>query len=111
MSLARDAARRAAAAGWLFAVVALAAPAAATTVVPMRTRELVAASVGAVRGQVTRIASGLEPHDGALVTYVTLSVDEVLFGPVATGELTLRELGGRVGGRRAWRFEIGRAHV
>jgi hypothetical protein len=85
-------------------VLASAVPAAATTVVPMRTRDLVAASVGAVRGQVVRIAAGTEPDTGGLVTYVTLNVDEVLFGPFSAGELTLREGGGRLGMRREWRF-------
>ncbi|MDX2169036.1 MAG: matrixin family metalloprotease [Deltaproteobacteria bacterium] len=86
----------------LLLLLALAAPAAATTIVPLRTRELVGTSIGAVRGQVTRIASGVEPNSGALVTYVTLLVDDVLYGPFARGELTLREMGGKVGTRRAW---------
>jgi hypothetical protein len=86
----------------LLLVLASAVPAAATTVVPMRTRELVGTSIGAVRGQVTRIASGIEPNSGTLVTYVTLLVDDVLYGPFTRGELTLREMGGQVGTRRAW---------
>lgn len=91
------------------AVVALAAalspsPAPATTLVPMRTGDLVAASVGAVRGRVVRIATGLDPTTGAIATYVTLAVEEVLYGPFSRGELTLRELGGQLGGRRMWAF-------
>ncbi len=83
----------------LLILVPVAAPVGATTVVPMRVPELTAASIGAVRGQVLRIASAAAPVSGAISTYITLLVDEVLFGPFAPGELVLRELGGRVGGR------------
>ena len=70
----------------------------------MRTRELVEVSVGAVRGQVTAIASAPEPRDGGVSTYITLAVDEVLFGPLSTGTLVLRERGGQVGDRQEWTF-------
>jgi hypothetical protein len=70
----------------------------------MRTRELVEVSVGAVRGQVTAIASAPEPRDGGVTTYVTLAVDEVLFGPLSLGTLVLRERGGQVGDRQEWTF-------
>lgn len=96
--------RRAAAALSLVAVLALPAAAAATTIVPLRTRDLVATSLAAVRGQVTRIASGIEPASGAIVTYVTLQVDDVLYGPLGPGPLTLREMGGRVGAKQGWVF-------
>ena len=88
----------------LAAIASLAQPARATTVVPMRTRDLVQASVGAVRGQVTAIASATDPSTGAIDTYVTLAVDEVLFGPLSGGALTLREPGGQVGLREEWTF-------
>ena len=88
----------------LAAIASLAQPALATTVVPMRTRDLVQASVGAVRGQVTAIASATDPSTGAIDTYVTLAVDEVLFGPLSGGALTLREPGGQVGLREEWTF-------
>ncbi|MFN8641919.1 MAG: matrixin family metalloprotease [Candidatus Binatia bacterium] len=85
------------------AAVTLAVPASATTVVPMRTRDLAQASVGAVRGQVVAIAAASDPATGAISTFVTLTVDEVLFGPLSTGEVVLREPGGQVGGRTEWR--------
>ena len=88
----------------LLLAVVLAAPAAATTVVPMRPRDLTRASIGAVRGQVTAIASARDPESGAIATYVTLAVDEVLFGPLGGGELVLRERGGRVGSDEDWTF-------
>ena len=82
----------------------LATRAQATTMVPMRTRDLVQSSVGAVRGQVTAIAAAADPSTGAISTYVTLAVDEVLFGPLRTGELVLRERGGQLGAREEWIF-------
>jgi hypothetical protein len=88
----------------LVALAALAGRAGATTVVPLRTRDLVASSLGAVRGQVTGIASAADPATGAISTYVTLAVDEVLFGPLSPGELVLRERGGEAGGRQEWTF-------
>lgn len=86
------------------AVLSLARPSGATTVVPMRPRDLVQASIGAVRGQVTAIAAARDGVTGAISTYVTLAVDEVLFGPLPGGELVLREAGGRVGAREEWTF-------
>jgi hypothetical protein len=70
----------------------------------MRTRDLVQASLAAVRGQVTGIAAAADPDTGGVSTYVTLAVDEVLFGPLGAGELVLRERGGQVGGRQEWTF-------
>lgn len=72
--------------------------------VPMRTRDLVRASLAAVRGQVTAIAAATEPDTGGVSTYVTIAVDEVLFGPLAPGDVVLRERGGRVAGRQEWAF-------
>lgn len=69
----------------------------------MRPRDLVPASVAAVRGQVTGIAAAADAN-GGIATYVTLAVDEVLFGPLSPGELVLRERGGRIGARQEWTF-------
>lgn len=70
----------------------------------MRVRDLVPASVAAVRGQVTGIAAAADADGGGISTYVTLAVDEVLFGPLSPGELVLRERGGRIGARQEWAF-------
>jgi hypothetical protein len=88
------------------AVVALAAGAVAhaTTVVPMGERALVASSIGAVRGRVTRIDSAADPRSGAIYTYVSIEPAERLFGTLPPGTLVLRELGGYVGGRGQWVF-------
>jgi hypothetical protein len=86
-------------------VVALAAAAApATTMVPMDERALVAGSVGAVRGRVTRIDSAADPASGAIYTYVAIEPAEQVFGALPSGTLVLRELGGNVGGRGQWVF-------
>lgn len=71
----------------------------ATTVVPMRERELVASSIGAVRGRVSRIDSGIDPASGAIYTYVSIEPAERVFGRLPSGTLVLRERGGRAGGR------------
>ncbi len=70
----------------------------------MRTRDLVESSVGAVRGQVTAIAAAADSASGGVATYITLAVDEVLFGPLSPGELVLRERGGQAGTRQEWTF-------
>lgn len=91
----------------LCAVLALcgARPAArATTVVPMRTRDLVASSIGAVRGRVTRIEAAADPERGAIHTYIWIEPSERIFGALPAGTLVLRELGGRVRGRAQWIF-------
>jgi hypothetical protein len=83
------------------ALVALLAPAVlhATTMVPMSLPELVARSVGAVRGRVTRVDDGVDPVSGAIHTYVSITPTARLFGSLPPGTLVLRELGGSVGGR------------
>jgi hypothetical protein len=88
------------------ALVALlaAATARATTVVPMSLPELVARSVGAVRGRVTRIDSAVDPASGAIHTYVAIVPTAHLFGSLPNGTLVLRELGGSAGGHTQWIF-------
>jgi hypothetical protein len=88
----------------VLAVLGAGAPAHATTIVPMRTRDLVASSVGAVRGRVTRIDSGADPDSGAIHTYISIEPDETLFGNLPSGTVVLRELGGKADGREQWVF-------
>lgn len=76
----------------------------ATTVVPLRARDLVAGSVAAVRGRVQAIGAALDPTSGTLHTYVTIDPLEVVFGHLPPGPLVLRELGGRAGGHELWIF-------
>src|SRR5262245_13160434 len=90
--------------GAALAVLLAGAAAQATTIVPMRTRDLVAGSIGAVRGRVTRIESGADPDSGAIHTYVSIEPTEQLFGVLPSGPLVLRELGGNVDGMGQWVF-------
>jgi len=83
----------------------------ATTLVPMGARALVASSVGAVRGRVTKIETGVDPASGAIYTYVTIAPSERVFGSLPEGSLVLRELGGRAGGRAQWLFGSPQYHV
>lgn len=94
------------------AALVTSAAAHATTFVRMGERALVAASVGAVRGRVSRIESGADPDTGALYTYVWIEPAQRLFGALPAGTLVLRELGGRVRGREqrlfgAPEYEVG----
>ena len=90
----------------LLFLVLVAAPsppdAGATVVVPMADRDLAASAVAVVIGDVTAIESHWDPSDQQISTYVTVDVSEVLRGDVGTGPLTLRQMGGRVGGVEAW---------
>ena len=83
---------------WLLPLVlGSAAPALAALSVYVPPEELAATSPLVVRGEVARIASGLDPERGTLRTYVTLDVSEVLRGPAELSRLTLREAGGSFG--------------
>jgi hypothetical protein len=50
-----------------------------------------------VRGHVTRIAVGRDDRAGGIYTYVTLDVAEVMKGSVSGRQVTLKQLGGRLG--------------
>jgi hypothetical protein len=50
-----------------------------------------------VRGRVTRVAVAPDQHVGALYTYVTLDVADVVKGPVRDRKIIIKQLGGRSG--------------
>jgi hypothetical protein len=81
----------------------LVVPAAASVVVPIPDDDLIVHADVIVLGQVTRIESH-QQDTGAISTYVTVAIDEVLKGLLPGSEVTIRELGGRVGDRMAWMF-------
>lgn len=91
--------------GWLAAAVtawALSAgsPAAATTFVLMEVADLAASADAAVVAHVTA-ARSLILTDGSLVTDFDLAVERVVFGDLGRADaIVVRELGGRVAGRR-----------
>ena len=88
--------------GWrLFALMlvatVVAVPASGSTFVTMDLNELVAESESAVEGRVVAVQSYWNKQQTAIVTDVTIAVDEKLFGR-AGGELVVRTFGGTVDG-------------
>jgi uncharacterized protein YndB with AHSA1/START domain len=81
------------------ALLACAAPAFATTVVPMDTRALVARSHDIVIAEVAEVRSRWTADRSSIVTDVTLRVTETLKG-AAAAELVLTQPGGEVEGFR-----------
>jgi subtilase family serine protease len=87
----------------LLALVFVAAPADASVVIPPADDDLIVHADAVILGRVTDI----ESHDnglGRLSTFITFAIDEVLKGSVAQPTLTIRELGGQVGGMAGWIF-------
>lgn len=83
----------------------------ATTALAVSMEEQVASARAIVVGRCLKIESRY--HDGAIVTYITLEVREVLKGRVSTGRLVVRQPGGLVGENGHWiygspRFDVGR---
>ncbi|OLC59350.1 MAG: hypothetical protein AUH76_14840 [Candidatus Rokubacteria bacterium 13_1_40CM_4_67_11] len=79
-----------------------AAPALATTVVPVSDTDLAAQATAIVLGRVTTIQSHLDSGRGQIFTDITLAVDEVLAGPALPVSVTIRQPGGRAGGYEMW---------
>jgi hypothetical protein len=80
--------------GWL---IAAPAPAWGSIVVPVPERELTEDAVAVVVGRVSAIQSrwdGLRSH---LLTDVTVSIDDVLKGDIPPGDVTITQVGGRIG--------------
>ena len=73
-------------------------PARATTVIPVPDGELVNGATDIVVARVLSMQSGWQAHTRQVFTDVTIAVDEVLVGDIATRRLTVRLPGGRLGG-------------
>ena len=73
----------------------------ASVVIPLADEDLSAGADAIVLARVTRITSHVD-LSGQISTYITLSPDEVLKGPLWGPELTIREIGGTVGDRTTW---------
>jgi len=87
----------------LLALVFVAAPASASVVIPPADDDLIVYADAVILGRVTDI----ESHDnrlGKLSTYITFGIEEILKGSFAQSTLTIRELGGQVGGMAGWIF-------
>jgi Matrixin/Thrombospondin type 3 repeat len=92
------------------ALLAIGLPAHATTFVGMSERTLARAADAIVVGTVRRLES-VATRDGAISTLVSIDVEREYKGRVGS-EVTLRQPGGQVGGRRLWlagspRFTVG----
>lgn len=85
----------------LLALLSLATPALATTLVPMDDADLVRTSAVIVVGTVRRIEAQ-ELRGGRLVTDVTLDVEQAVKGRLASRAVVVTQPGGRVAGRTAW---------
>src|SRR5690349_5348324 len=83
-------------------VLGVAAPALATTVIPVSETDLAAQATAVVLGRVTAIGSHLDGARGQIFTDITLAVDEVVAGPALPSSVTIRQPGGRVGGLASW---------
>src|SRR6267142_47424 len=59
--------------------------------------QLVGFSDVILRGRVVRVASGADDRVGAIYTYVSIDVSEVLKGRLADSRVTIKLLGGRAG--------------
>jgi hypothetical protein len=82
----------------LLAFVLLAAVSARADVTPRWSdADLARFSDAIVTGRVVDIASGRDPATGAIYSYVTLSVDQVIKGSIAEREITIKQLGGQIG--------------
>ena len=86
---------------WTFRLVilalAIAAPRAAQamTVVSIADDDLALSVRAIVDGRVERLESVWDPTRHAVVTYVTVTVDRTLKGPIEPGTIVLRQIGGR----------------
>src|SRR5262245_60370302 len=64
--------------------------------------QLVGFSDVIVRGRTTRVAAGRDDLAGPIYTYVSIQVREVLKGSIDDTQVTIKQLGGRVGERELY---------
>jgi hypothetical protein len=74
------------------------APAFADTAPRWSVRQLAALADVVVTGRIETVTSGWDADVASIYTYVTLTAEEVLKGPVADPRITIKQLGGRAGG-------------
>lgn len=82
----------------------------AATFVPMSVGDLTRSSVASVVGTVQGLR-GVESQAGAIFTLVEVSIEQVIHGELPAEGITLREIGGAVGGRREVWFGTPSFHV
>ncbi len=102
-------------AAWL--ALALAAPALATSVIPLDLGQIVDGSAVAFQGVCTENRTGRDPRTGLIATMTTFRVDDVLKGDVPA-TYTIKQIGGEdTGGNIKFKvhgvpeFKVGRSYV
>jgi hypothetical protein len=88
----------------LIAVIAYLADAHATIIVPTEDAQLIRQARTIVQGQITKIESHWYAAKTQIYTHVGVRVEEVLKGELPEVEVTVKQLGGSVGGLRSWVF-------
>ena len=76
----------------------------ATIIVPTEDHQLIRQASTIVLGQVTKIESHWYAAKTQIYTHVGVRVEEVLKGELPQVEITIKQLGGSVGGLRSWIF-------
>ncbi len=76
----------------------------ATIIVPTEDHHLIRQASTIVLGQITRIDSHWYAAKTQIYTHVGVRVEEVLKGELSEPEITVKQLGGTVGGLRSWIF-------
>ena len=107
----------AALAGGISCALLVAAPAHATSVLPLYLDEVVDQSTTAFQGTVTDTHSARDPASHAVVTYTTFTVSDVLKGSVPA-MYTIKQIGGAVPGEKVEfrvpgvpKFAVGREYI
>src|SRR5688572_943619 len=76
----------------------------ATIIVPTEDHQLIRQASTIVLGQITKIDSHWYAAKTQIYTHIGVRVEEVLKGELSEVEVTVKELGGTVGGLRSWIF-------
>jgi len=77
-------------------------PSFATVVVPVSNPDLAKQATAIIIGKVSSLQSTWDPQGQKIVTYITLTVEEVLKGLVPDSTLTIKEIGGTVDDLQLW---------
>ena len=76
----------------------------ATIIIPTEDRNLIRQATTIVLGQVTRIDGHWYAAKTQIYTHIGIRIEEVLKGELGDAEITIKQLGGVVGGLRSWIF-------
>ena len=76
----------------------------ATIVVPTEDHQLIRQATAIVVGQVTKIESHWHAAKTQIYTHIGVRIEEVLKGELSPVEITIKQLGGTIGGFQSWVF-------